>query len=111
MNQTLHGYQQLSQHGQWINHLMPAATGIQPHTEASADQKMVGIIASYTREVLDRGGWINTILTNSIYASGNPLLAVRVGEGVTWRVALPVVERRPTVATWNPPNLDAFDPS
>ena len=98
MNRTLHGYQQLSQHGQWINHLMPAATGNQLRTEASFDQKMVAIIASYTREALDRGGWVNTVLTNSEYASGNPLLAVRVGEGLTLRVTLDVGTGLTTVA-------------
>jgi hypothetical protein len=111
MDQTLHGYQQPSQHGQWINPWMPTATSILPRTQPSADQKMVWIIAIYTREVLDRGGWVNTVMTNSQYASGNPLSTVRVGEGLTWRVPLPVVERRPTVAAWNTPNLDAFDPS
>lgn len=112
MNRTLHGYQQLlSQRDQWINHWMPAATGSQPHTGASADQRMVAIIASYTREVLDRGGWVNSVLTNSEYASGNPLLSARVGEGLSLRVTLDVVTRPTTVAARNTPNLNAFDQS
>lgn len=90
MNRTLHGCQPQSQPGQWINPWMPAATGNEPHTEASADQKMVAIVASYTREALDRSGWVNTVLSNSEYASGNPLLAVRVGEGLSLRVTLDV---------------------
>lgn len=110
MNQALHGYRLLSQQGQWINHWMPAATGIQPRSEASADQRMVWVIASYTREALDRGGWINAVMSNSMYASGNPLLAVHVGEGLTWRMTLPVVEMRPAVAAWTTPNRDAFGP-
>lgn len=101
MNRTLHGCQQLSQPGQWINPWMPAATGSEPHTEASADQKMVAIIASYTREALDRGGWVNTVLSNSEYASGNPLLAVHVGEGLSSRVTLDVVTGLKTVAATN----------
>ncbi len=100
-NRTLHGCQPLSQRGQWINPWMPGATGNAPHTEASADQKMVAIIASYTREALDRGGWVNTVLSNSEYASGNPLLAVHVGEGLSSRVTLDVVTGLKTVAATN----------
>lgn len=49
----------------------------------SADEQLGRILASFNREMLDRGGWQNTFLSNSRYASGNALLAVQVGEGVT----------------------------
>ena len=88
MDRTIKEYQLPPQHGEWVNHWMPAATGKPSRTAPSADRRMDAIIASYTREALDRGGWVNTVLTNSRYASGNPLWAVRVGEGVTWRASL-----------------------
>ena len=35
------------------------------------------------RANLDRGGWENTLMTNSSYTATNPLMAVGVGSGVT----------------------------
>jgi hypothetical protein len=37
----------------------------------------------FTRSILDRGGWENTVMTNSHYTATNPLLAVGVGSGAT----------------------------
>jgi hypothetical protein len=47
------------------------------------------IVASYTRSLMDKGGWENTLMTNSEYTAANPLLAVGVGSGAT----SPAVER------------------
>ena len=69
--------------GQWNNPFMPAATGNDTDMRVSADQQLMQIVASYTRERLDRYGWMNTYLTNSNYSSGNPLLAVQIGDGIT----------------------------
>ena len=48
----------------------------------SGNQQLMQIVGEYTRAVLDRGGWVNSLMRNSQYASGNPLLAVQNGEGV-----------------------------
>jgi hypothetical protein len=45
------------------------------------------IVASYSLSSLDRGGWENTLMTNSNYTAANPLMAVSVGSGVTTPVA------------------------
>lgn len=79
----LGNYTELSQRGHWVNQWMPDATGNTVYKVVSADQRLAEIVASYTRESLDRGGWVNSLLDNSQYASGNPLLAVHIGEGVT----------------------------
>ncbi len=83
LENILDDYHHLSQRGQWANPWMPAATGNPTIETISADQRLTEIVATYTRETLDRGGWINTFLHNADYASGNPLLAVNIGEGVT----------------------------
>lgn len=84
MNNILSDYHHLSQRGQWINPWMPGANGDQV---ISADRHLMKIVATYTREVLDRGGWVNNFMPNKYsdfdYASGNPLLAVQIGEGLT----------------------------
>jgi hypothetical protein len=53
----------------------------------SGDRLMDAVLAGYTRPVLDRGGWENTLMTNSEYTAANPLLAVGVGSGATSVVA------------------------
>jgi hypothetical protein len=80
--------------GQWVNTLMPRASadfvssspdGSAPSATApgSADAQMANVLASYTRGVLDAGGWVNPYVTDQSYATGNALLAVRIGEGLT----------------------------
>ena len=66
--------------GQWINPLMPRATG---RTTVSADQHLAAVLSVYTREVLDRGGWVNPYVASPGYDAGHPLLAARPGDGVT----------------------------
>jgi hypothetical protein len=87
MNNILSDYHHLSQRGQWINPWMPDANGDQVITGISADRHLMNIVATYTREALDRGGWVNSLMHNKYsdadYASGNPLLAVQIGEGLT----------------------------
>ncbi len=83
MSTMLSDYQQLTQRGQWINPWMPSGTGETIITGTSGDTHLNQLVATYTRESLDRGGWVNSLLNNADYASGNPILAVREGEGVT----------------------------
>lgn len=49
----------------------------------SGDLQMAEVVASYTRPMLDRGGWDNTLMRDSGYAAANPLLAAQVGSGAT----------------------------
>jgi hypothetical protein len=76
-----------SARGRWFNPWMPQAsvdTGTQePANLHSGDAQMAVVLASYTRGVLDAGGWVNPFVSDQSYAVGNPLLAARVGEGVT----------------------------
>jgi hypothetical protein len=80
--------------GQWVNTLMPRASAdfvsSSPDGSASsatapgsADTQMAIVLASYTRGVLDAGGWVNPYVSDQTYAVGNALLAVRIGEGLT----------------------------
>lgn len=66
----------------WVNALLPAATG-EAVAGTSADEQFMRAIAYYTRDMLDRAGWVNPYAPDNHYASGNYLLAVKVGEGVT----------------------------
>ena len=76
-------YGQSNRQSDWVNPWVPGATGVETRSEISGDGHLNEIVAQYTREMLDRGGWINAMLTNSNYAAGTPLLAVRIGGGVT----------------------------
>lgn len=80
--QAVTDYRADASRGVWINPIMPAATGSEIGRN-SADERLTQIVSAYTRALLDRGGWENTILANSRYASGNPLLAVEMGSGMT----------------------------
>jgi hypothetical protein len=89
-NQEVRSLRQASAtRGVWYNTLMPAGTG--RYASASADQVLGAILVSYTRQVLDRGGWLNVVMATQGYAAGNPLLAVRAGEGVTTAAVSPRV--------------------
>jgi len=67
----------------WKNALLPMAAGDAPAEPTSADAQFMRVIAYYTREMLDRAGWDNPYAPAPGYASGNYLLAVRIGSGVT----------------------------
>lgn len=72
---------------EWQNPLMPSGTG--RYASQSADEVLTATLRQYTREVLDRGYWINPWVGEAVgYSWGNPLLAVSQGSGVTMRVAL-----------------------
>lgn len=86
MHDALQQYRSAEARGQWVNPLMPEGTGV-ASAEPSGDRQLTRMVAAYSREQLDRGGWVNAWVTNDSYAAGEPLLAVRVGEGVTTRVA------------------------
>ena len=86
LQDVLQQYRSAETRGQWVNALIPEATGL-ASAATSGDQRLDRIVATYTREQLDRGGWANAWVREDHYAAGEPLLAVRVGEGVTTRVA------------------------
>jgi hypothetical protein len=67
--------------GEWTNRYMSHGTG--RYSATSADEILTATLRIYTRQVLDRGGWVNAFVSNPGYDSGNPLLAARTGEGVT----------------------------
>lgn len=67
----------------WVNRLVPEASGDYVAIEMSADDRLNDIVASYTRDTLDRGGWDNIYAPDSHYAAPNGLLAVDVGDGMT----------------------------
>lgn len=83
LNRSMSQYRSADTRGQWNNPWTPQATGGMVAHGASADERLTRIVDAYTREALDRGGWENRFMTNSRYASGNALLNVRIGEGVT----------------------------
>jgi hypothetical protein len=90
LHDVLQQYRSADARGQWVNALMPEATGlasVAPGAAPSGDRHLNQLVATYTREQLDRGGWANAWVREDHYAAGEPLLAVRVGEGVTTRVA------------------------
>ena len=83
LTQKLHAeYGQAAYRAEWVNPLMPKA-GTDVESVPSGDALLAQVVAQYTRETLDRGGWVNAHLSNSDYAVGNPLLFARIGEGVT----------------------------
>lgn len=69
----------------WINALLPDASGdaVMLVQAESADAKFIRQITYYTRDMLDRGGWINAYAPDFNYAAPNTLLTVAVGDGVT----------------------------
>ena len=67
----------------WQNALLPMAAGDAAVEASSADAQFMRAIAYYTREMLDRAGWDNPYAPAPGYASGNYLLTVRIGSGVT----------------------------
>jgi hypothetical protein len=83
MATSLQHYVQIQSRGAWHNALMPQGTGDMVAAQASGDMVMHAVLASYDRVALDRGGWANPWVDAAHYAVGEPLLAVKVGDGVT----------------------------
>ena len=67
--------------GEWTNRYMSHGTG--RYSAASADELLTATLRIYTRQLLDCGSWVNALVSSPGYDAGNPLLAVRAGEGVT----------------------------
>lgn len=87
--------QDFGRRGVWTNAYMPHATG---DASASADEILTATLRLYTRQVLDRGGWVNPYVgSNQGYDAGNALLAVRQGEGVTTVARAPARIMAPAV--------------
>lgn len=77
--QILNGH---AERGHWQNPILPSATG-ERHT-LSADQRMKTMLSRYTRQMLDRGGWVNQYVDGAPgYDAGNVLLALLPGDGAT----------------------------
>lgn len=72
----------------WVNAMLPEASGdyVAVAEGASADDQFMRQVAFYTRDMLDRGGWVNAFIDDDHYAGGNTLLAAAVGDGVTTSV-------------------------
>jgi hypothetical protein len=62
---------------------MPHGTGRLAANQPSGDTVLQAVLAGYDRVALDRGGWSNPWVQDGHYAAGEPLLAAKVGEGVT----------------------------
>jgi hypothetical protein len=88
--------QDLDRRGVWANAYMPHGTGL--YASVSADEILTASLRLYTRQVLDRGGWVNPYVGgNQGYDAGNALLAVRQGEGVTTLARAPARIMAPAV--------------
>jgi hypothetical protein len=86
MDASVEQYRSLQERGQWQNPLMPHGTGQSSAEEQrSGDELLALVVAGYSRQLLDRGGWTNPFVDEAHYAVGEPLLAVRIGDGVTTR--------------------------
>jgi len=103
LNGAVEQYRSLQARSEWQNPLMPSGTGMYAATnEPSGEQTLMNIVAGYGRALLDRGGWNNPWVAESTYASGEPLLAVRIGDGVTTRTAAATPTDRFQVAMVRP---------
>jgi hypothetical protein len=83
LNANLQQFKQLQARGEWQNTLMPQGTGRLMADGPSADSVLQAVLTGYDRVALDRGGWANPWVSTEGYAAGEPLLAVKVGDGVT----------------------------
>jgi hypothetical protein len=83
LNASLQQFTQLQARGEWHNALMPHGTGRLAANQPSGDTVLQAVLAGYDRVALDRGGWSNPWVQDGHYAAGEPLLAAKVGEGVT----------------------------
>lgn len=71
----------LDRRGYWENTYMAHGTG--EYSASSADEIFTATLRIYTREVLDRNGWVNAWVTSPGYDTPNLLIRVAQGEGVT----------------------------
>lgn len=84
--QQLREFQQRALQPEWVNRWAPGLSATAPAAvPESADRRLQAIVAMYTRDRLDRGGWVNPWVGDGNDAAGEPLLAVAVGSGVTTR--------------------------
>ena len=97
MNQHLGTRYKGLERSAWVNKLMPAGVGEAPVQMASFDQQVQQMLAGYTREMLDRGGWRNAFVTEDHYAAGEPLLAAAPGEGISTRSNGDTLQARPVL--------------
>jgi hypothetical protein len=81
------------QQPQWENRWLPAERTPVAASE-SADRRLQAIIAGYTRQALDRGGWFNPCVDGTHYTAPHPLVAVPVGHGATTAGAVVVPAAR-----------------
>ena len=68
--------------GEWTSPLAPTAAADEV-APLSADTLLTNLVLQYDRATLDRGGWVNAFVDDVGYDSGNALLAISPGEGVT----------------------------
>jgi hypothetical protein len=68
--------------GEWTSPL-GSTNGDGGATQPSADTILTALVQQYDRASLDRGGWVNAFVNDVGYDSGNALLAVSPGEGIT----------------------------
>lgn len=84
--QQLREFQHRAQQPEWVNRWAPGLSVSAPATAAeSADGRLQAFVGGYTRDRLDRGGWVNPWAGSGTYAAGEPLRAVAVGSGATSR--------------------------
>jgi hypothetical protein len=82
--QHLREFQGRSLQPEWVNPWAPGVSVSAPEATAeSADRRLQTLVAGYTRDMLDRGGWSNPWVSGDTYAAGVPLQTVAVGSGVT----------------------------
>jgi len=85
-NAALEQYQRRVPADEWQNAWMSWGPGL--YAAQSADEIITATLRIYTRDVLDRGYWINAWVGDAPgYSWGNPLFAVSPGSGVSSRVA------------------------
>jgi hypothetical protein len=81
-NGMIEQFRQRAPSEQWVNPYMASGTGRSVETR-SADEILTATLRVYTRDVLDRGYWVNHWVDGAPgYDAGNPLLAVAPGTGV-----------------------------
>jgi hypothetical protein len=88
LNRAMAEYRQpLPDGSDWRNPWLPAASAMadadEPAPSGSGDQVLARSVAHYTRARLDAGGFENPYMRDEHYASGNPILLARPGEGIT----------------------------
>lgn len=99
LDASLQQFRHLTSRGEWHNALMPRGTGLLVADGPSADTVLQAVLAGYDRVALDRGGWSNPWVQDGHYAAGEPLLAVKVGEGCTSQGAARTAPVSPLLAS------------